>query len=114
MKQFIKTPAFVFLVTMLAVPFIGTACSHASTKVTIQDNRVRVQENGVTKEYGTVRDTKTTSSGVEVYTNRNFNGPAVTLNKNGSITTKETNSSRTKECTYGCVLIIDGDEDETE
>lgn len=79
----------------------------AATKVSINDGRVRVQQNGITKEYGTVRDVKERNGKVEVYTNRNFSSPAITINKRGDITTQRSSSDSSFTCRYNCSVESD-------
>ena len=90
--------------------------SLASTKVSMKNGNVKVQQNGIIfllyhyvpqqngiiTEYGKVRDVKERNGKVEIYTNKNFSTPAVTISKRGEITTQRTNSSDSFTCRYDC------------
>lgn len=81
--------------------------AEASKEVTIKDNgRISVRENGIKKDLGTVRKVKETNKGTEIYTNRNYNGPSVTISKRKEIyvssSTEATSSSSSYVCKYGC------------
>ena len=81
--------------------------SLASTKVFMKNGNVKVQQNGIITEYGKVRDVKERNGKVEVYTNKNFSTPAVTINRNGSITTQRSNNSNSFTCRYDCDVEIE-------
>lgn len=106
-------PRSVVLGFIIAVVIIilGISAAGASTKVTVENNRVRVQENGITKEYGRVREVKTRNGTTEIYTNKNFSGAAITVHENGRITTKQTGSSASSYCKYSCAADIEEDEE---
>ncbi|EJT0117316.1 hypothetical protein NVX19_003592 [Salmonella enterica] len=74
----------------------------ASTKVSMKNGNVKVQQNGITTEYGKVRDVKERNGKVEIYTNKNFSAPAVTVSKRGEITTQRSNNSDSFTCRYDC------------
>lgn len=77
--------------------------STASTKVSMKDGYVKVQRDGITKDYGRVRDVRERNGKVEVYTNKNYNTPAITINKNGNMRVQRDNSSSSSfECRYNC------------
>ncbi|ACB97497.1 hypothetical protein AGC_0054 [Escherichia phage Eps7] len=76
--------------------------SLASTKVSMKNGNIKVQQNGITTEYGKVRDIKERNGKVEIYTNKNFSTPAVTVSKRGEITTQHSNNSDSFTCRYDC------------
>lgn len=76
--------------------------SLASTKVSMKNGNIKVQQNGITTEYGKVRDIKERNGKVEIYTNKNFSTPAVTVSKRGEITTQRSNNSDSFTCRYDC------------
>ncbi|ATS94020.1 hypothetical protein P13BB106kb_p036 [Pectobacterium phage DU_PP_V] len=106
-----KSIAIGFLLAITLV-FLGIAAAGASTKVHVENNRVRVQENGITQEYGRVREVKTRNGTTEIYTSKNYSGPAVTVHRNGSITTKQTSSSASSYCKYSCAADLEDEDDE--
>ncbi|CAL5098742.1 Phage protein [Salmonella phage Tennessee] len=91
---------FIIALAISAVSF----GSLASTKVFMKNGNVKVQQNGIITEYGKVRDIKERNGKVEIYTNKNFSTPAVTVSKRGEITTQRTNSSSSSSftCRYDC------------
>ena len=89
---------FIIALMIFAVSF----GSLASTKVFMKNGNVRIQQNGIITEYGKVRDVRERNGKVEVYTNKNFSTPAVTIHRNGNITTQRTNSSDSFTCRYDC------------
>ncbi|QBQ80670.1 hypothetical protein BF23_00054 [Escherichia phage Bf23] len=89
---------FIIALMVSAVSF----SSLASTKVFMKNGNVKVQQNGIITEYGKVRDVKERNGKVEIYTNKNFSTPAVTVSKRGEITTQRTNSSSSFTCRYDC------------
>lgn len=83
----------------------------AASEVTIQNNRIKVKENGVTKDYGTIRKVDKNYKGdVKVYTNKNYNKPAVTIKRNGSTRTQEFSNSSVRECDRTCQVLSEDDE----
>lgn len=83
----------------------------ASSEVTIKNNRVKVKENGVTRDYGTIRRVKAGPSGeTQVYTNKNYNKPALTIKRNGSTRTQEFSNSPVRECDRTCQVLSEDDE----
>lgn len=81
--------------------------ANTRTEVNIKDNRVTVKQNGVTKNYGSINRIKNNYKGdVEVYTNRSGNNPAITVDKDGDISTKEDRNANDTLCTYGCEVNI--------
>ena len=96
---------------LLLVLAIGTA--QASTKVEIKNNRITVQENGIRQDYGIVRKVETTNSGqVKIYSNKNFSGAAVTVDRFGNTDTQKYNKSSVSTCTYNCQLDVEDDDEE--
>ncbi|QIO01442.1 hypothetical protein bobsandoy_131 [Salmonella phage bobsandoy] len=89
---------FIIALVISAVSF----GSLASTKVSMKNGNVKVQQNGITTEYGKVRDVKERNGKVEIMTNKNFSTPAVTIHRNGNITTQRSNSSDSFTCRYDC------------
>lgn len=86
--------------------------SYAKSELTIKDNRVKVKEDGVIKDYGTIKRVKGKYNGdVEIYTNKNYNKPAVTMKRDGSTRTQEFSNSSVKKCDLTCQYLSD-DEDE--
>lgn len=81
--------------------------SLASTKVSMKNGSVRIQQNGIVTEYGKVRDVKERNGKVEVYTNKNFSTPAVTIHRNGNITTQRSNNSDSFTCRYDCDIEME-------
>lgn len=96
---------------LLVILAIGSA--HASTKVEVKNNRITVQENGIRQGYGTVRKVETTPSGqVKIYSNKNFSGAAVTIDRFGNTDVQRYNKSSVSSCTYNCQLDLEDEEDE--
>lgn len=89
---------FIIALVISAVSF----GSQASTKVSMKNGNIKVQQNGITTEYGKVRDIKERNGKVEIYTNKNFSTPAVTVSKRGEITTQRSNNSDSFTCRYDC------------
>ena len=81
--------------------------SLASTKVSMKNGNVKVQQNGIITEYGKVRDVKERNGRVEIYTSKNFSAPAVTIHRNGNITTQRSNNSDSFTCRYDCGVEIE-------
>ncbi|AWN08706.1 hypothetical protein HOT33_gp045 [Escherichia phage Gostya9] len=81
--------------------------SLASTKVFMKNGSVRIQQNGIITEYGKVRDVRERNGKVEVYTNKNFSTPAVTIHRNGNITTQRSNNSDSFTCRYDCDIEME-------
>lgn len=95
----------------LAFALIATS-TIASTKVEVKNNRITVQENGIRKDYGTVRKVETTPSGkMEIYSSKNFSGAAVTVDRFGNTEVQRENNGSVYKCTYNCSLELE-DEDE--
>ncbi|AKN44482.1 hypothetical protein BI021_gp143 [Salmonella phage NR01] len=94
---------FIIALVISAVSF----GSLASTKVSMKNGNVKVQQNGIITEYGKVRDIKERNGKVEVYTNKNFSTPAVTIHRNGNITTQRSNNSNSFTCRYDCDVEIE-------
>lgn len=96
---------------LLVILAIGSA--HASTKVEVKNNRITVQENGIRQDYGTVRKVETTPSGqVKIYSSKNFESPAVTMDRLGNIRTQKGNASFNSVCTYNCSLELEEEDEE--
>ncbi|CCI88472.1 hypothetical protein BN79_044 [Yersinia phage phiR2-01] len=89
---------FIIALMISAISF----SSLATTKVSMKNGNVKVQQNGITTGYGKVRDVKERNGKVEIYTNKNYSAPAVTVSKRGEITTQRTNSSDSFTCRYDC------------
>lgn len=95
---------------LLVLLAIGSA--HASTKVEIKNNKVTVQERGVRSDYGSVRKVETSGSKIKIYTSKNYNGPAVTIDRFGNTSTQKYNNSAVSTCTYNCSLNMEDESDE--
>lgn len=95
---------------LLVILAIGSA--HASTKVEVKNNKVTVQNNGVRKDYGSIRKVESSPSGqIKIYTNKNFSGPSVTIDRFGNTKTQQYNNSSSSICTYNCQLELEEDEE---
>lgn len=97
---------------LLALIF-ATISVHASTKVELKNNKVTVQENGIRKDYGSVRRVENVAGGgIKIYTNKNFSGAAVTIDRFGNTKTQQYNNSVVTSCKYNCALETDEEYDE--
>lgn len=98
----------------LLLLILAVSSVQASTKVELKNNKVTVQTNGVRHDYGSVRKVETTPSGqIKIYTNKNFSGAAVTVDRFGNTDVQRYNKSAVTTCTYNCQLDLDSeDEDE--
>lgn len=82
-----------------------------TTKVEIKNNKVRVQEQGIYKDYGRVRKVETRNGITKVYTNRKYDGAAVEYNsRNGNISTSGGNGQASYNCTFSCSMDAEDDE----
>lgn len=103
----------------LTIALVVALCSFATTAQAANDmtvkvdsnKRVTVKENGITKDYGMVRKVETTNGKTKIYTNRNFSGAAIEVDRSNNIRTQEKNNSKSSSCSYSCSLIEE-DEDE--
>lgn len=103
------------LTIALVVALCGFATAvQAANDMTVKvdsNKRVTVKENGITKDYGMVRKVETTNGKTKIYTNRNFSGAAIEVDRSNNIRTQEKNNSKSSSCSYSCSLIEE-DEDE--
>lgn len=100
------------IIPLIALAILATApVLAAQSEVTIKNNRIKVKENGVTRDYGTVRKVDKNYKGdIKVYTNKNYNKPAVTIRRNGSTRTQEFSNSSVRECDRTCQVLSEDDE----
>lgn len=97
---------------LLALLF-ATLSVQASTKVELKNNKVTVQENGIRKDYGTVRKVENVvGGGVKIYSSQNFKTPAVTIDRFGNTKTQQYNNSVVTSCKYNCALEAVEEDDE--
>lgn len=87
---------------LLTVLLSLSSASLATTKVSMKNGNVKVQQNGITTEYGKVRDVKERNGKVEIYTNKMYSKPVVTIDRQGSITTQRSSNSDSVTCRYNC------------
>lgn len=98
------------VVTLSAcAPLVPAKAANDMTVKVDSNKRVTVKENGITKDYGMVRKVETTNGKTKIYTNRNFSGAAIEVDRSNNIRTQEKNNSKSSSCSYSCSLI---DEDE--
>ncbi|MFP9065669.1 hypothetical protein ACLI1X_15790 [Enterococcus faecalis] len=81
--------------------------SLASTKVFMKNGNVKVQQNGIITEYGKVRLVRERNGNIEIMTNKNFSTPAITIQRNGNITTQRSNNSDSFTCRYDCDVEVE-------
>lgn len=73
-----KLTAIVFL---LGVSFGAVA----KEQIEIQNGQVYTRENGVRTNHGKLREVKERNGKVEVYTNRGYSKPALTIDRKGHV-----------------------------
>ena len=66
---------------ILAVSFGAVA----KEQIEIQNGQIYTRDNGVRTNHGKIRDIKEGNGKVEVYTNRGYSKPALTIDRKGNV-----------------------------
>lgn len=61
----------------------------AKEQIEVRNGQLYTRDNGVVTNHGKVRDVKERNGKVEIYTNRGYSKPAMTLDRRGNIDYEE-------------------------
>lgn len=57
----------------------------AKEQIEIQNGQIYTRDNGVRTNHGKIREVKERNNKVEIYTNKRYSKPALTIDRNGDV-----------------------------